>query len=90
MAINLAYHFGAKQICLLGFDMQYTGGKSHWHGDHKKTSNPPPCMMARWVPKFVPLWADLQSEGVELVNCTRETALTIPRKPLEAVLNERI
>jgi len=33
-AINLAYHLGAREIILLGYDMQPTGGKSHWFGDH--------------------------------------------------------
>lgn len=86
MAIGLAYFLGASEIYLLGFDMQYTGGQSHWHGDHKKTSNPPPNMMREWVKRFVPLWRDLKDEGIPLINCTRDTALTIPRKTLEEVL----
>jgi hypothetical protein len=86
MAINLAYFMGARQICLLGYDMQYTDGKAHFFGDHKQTSNPSSCMMRRWVPKFEPLWRDLKALGIELVNCTRETALTIPRARLEDVL----
>jgi hypothetical protein len=88
MAIGLAYFLGAAEIYLLGFDMQYTDGKSHWHGDHKQTSNPPPDMMRKWVERFVPLWADLKAEGIPMFNCTRDTALTIPRKSLEDVLND--
>lgn len=86
MAINLAYFLGARQICLLGFDMQYSGGQSHWHGDHKKTSNPPPNLLKKWIDKYVPLYEDLKAEGVDLVNCTRDTALTIPRMKLEECL----
>jgi hypothetical protein len=87
MAINLAYHLGARWIGLLGFDMQMTGGKTHFFGDHRRTSNPTEGLLKDWVPKFVPLYHDLKSEGVELVNCTRETALTIPRADLDDVLN---
>ena len=33
-AVSLAIARGAKRIILLGYDMQKTGGMSHWHGDH--------------------------------------------------------
>lgn len=88
MAIGLAYFLGAREICLLGFDMQATGGEIHWHGAHKKTSNPSVCMLSRWVDKYPPLWAGLDAVGIPLINCTRETALTIPWRPLEDVLGE--
>lgn len=87
MAVNLAWFMGAAEICLLGFDMQYTGGKSHWHGDHTKTGNPSPNMLKEWAAKFVPLHADLATWGVPLINCTRETALTIPRRDIDDVLS---
>jgi hypothetical protein len=86
MAVNLAYFFGAKEIYLLGFDMQMTGGKSHWHGDHRG-SNPTPDMMAKWAERFIPMWEDLQSFGIPLINCTRETALKLPRMDLDEVLS---
>lgn len=86
MAIGLAYFLGAKEICLLGFDMQATGGKIHWHGAHKKTSNPSECMLRQWVEKYVPLWAGLDAVGIPLWNCTRETALTIPWRSLESAV----
>jgi hypothetical protein len=88
MAVGLAYLLGAAEIYLLGFDMQMTGGKSHWHGDHKKTSNPSSDMLSKWVQCFDEIWLDLDALGIPLINCTRETALTIPRKPLEDVLND--
>ena len=33
-AINLAVHYGAAKIVLLGYDMQAHSGKSHFFGDH--------------------------------------------------------
>jgi hypothetical protein len=83
-AISLACHWGAKRIILLGYDCQKTGGKSHWHGNH------PPGLgnagsIGTWPGMFAKLKRDLA--GVEIINCTRETALTMfERRPLEEVL----
>lgn len=85
-AINLAYLWGAKRIVLLGFDMQHTGGVSHWHGDHpwKKGVKPP---VRNWVPRFSKLAEDLEREGVGVVNATRQTALKcFPVQALEIAL----
>lgn len=74
-AINLAYHFDVKRIILLGFDMQHTNGKTHWHGDHpKRLTNA--AGIENWLPRFKPLAQDLERLGVEVINCTTETAIT--------------
>jgi hypothetical protein len=86
MAVNLAYFLGAREIYLLGADMQATGGKLHWHPDHKG-ANPTPDALSKWAHRFVPLYEDLKSIGIPLINCSRETAMTIPRMTLEDVLN---
>lgn len=73
-AINLAFLKGAGRIILLGYDMQNTGGKSHWFGDHpKELTN---CNYATYTPRFNKLSADLEKEGVEVINCSRVTGLT--------------
>lgn len=73
-AINLAYLLGATRIFLLGYDMGWTGGKTHWFGDHGKgLSNVDPKGFVR---HFDSLARDLEAEGVEVVNLTRETNLT--------------
>jgi hypothetical protein len=73
-AINLAYLLGAGRILLLGYDMQARGSQTHFFGDH-----PPPLKTGsdyrHWVTLFDRLAQDLVSEGVEVINCTRETAL---------------
>lgn len=72
-AINLAYHHGAKLILLLGFDMQFTNGKTHWFGDHPEgLKNPKPD---QWIPAFNRLARDCEYEGVKVLNCSRATAL---------------
>ena len=84
-AMNLAFNAGAKRIVLLGFDMQRTGDKAHWFGNHPGSMQVP-SPYADWLKKFEPLAADLTAQGVEVFNCTRETALTcFKRVPLESV-----
>lgn len=87
-AINLAFLRGAKTILLLGLDMQHTDGKVHHHADH-----PPPLgnfhdsMPALCRGKFPALARDLAGQGVRVINCTRQTALTcFERMPLAAAL----
>lgn len=72
-AINLAYHFGARSIVLLGFDMQETNGKAHWFGEHPNNSHPKFSNLM----KFYKHVADqAPALGLEIINATRETALT--------------
>lgn len=85
-AINLAYLKGAATIILLGFDMQHTGGKVHFFGDHPKHLANGPAFNSI-LPLFNKLAEDLESAGVEVINCTRKTALTcFKRQDLETVL----
>lgn len=86
-AVNLAYLFGARRIVLLGYDMRPgTDGRSHWHPQHKNPLNPGGTDVTRWAQLFHELAKDLASEGVEVINCTRRTALTcFPQLPLEAL-----
>jgi hypothetical protein len=75
-ALNLAYLWGARKINLLGFDMQRTGGRTHFHGDHQGLNNPYDGMLQQWVKNFEMMARDLKAAGVEVLNATRETALT--------------
>lgn len=72
-AINLAYLKDATRIILLGYDMQKTNGKNHWFGDHPKGMHN--GNYSGFVSHFDRLAEDLKSAGVEVINCTRETAL---------------
>ena len=85
-AINLAVHLGAKRIVLLGYDMQHDGVKSHWFGEHPNEFKPP---VHRWLRHYDFVAKDAEKMGVEIINATRETALTcFARKKLEEVLAE--
>jgi hypothetical protein len=87
--INLVYLFGAVKIILFGFDMQLTGKKSHWHGDHPGDLNRD-LPVKTFQKNFPALAQDLKAEGVEVINATRETALEcFPRMGIEEALCKR-
>ncbi len=83
-AINLAVHFGAARIVLLGYDLQSgADGRKHVHGDHPDRSAPPYALCLR---HFSTLVEPLRTAGIEIVNCTRRTALAcFPQRLLEDV-----
>ena len=86
-AINLAVHFGAKRIVLLGYDMEARDeAHSHWFGAHPKgLRGGSPYALFRQM--FVAMVGPLREAGVEVLNCSRQTALTcFPRRPLAEVL----
>lgn len=85
-AINIAYHFGAKRIVLLGFDMREVkiDGKRRlqWHNFHKR-----PTEVQRYKDIFAPSiriqFEILKTKGIELLNCTPESHLRgVPIVPL--------
>jgi len=54
--------------------MQKTGKLSHWHGDHPKGWGNSEGIN-RWVKAFDYIAQDLEKVGVNVVNCTIDTAL---------------
>ena len=73
-AINLSYHFGARKIVLLGFDMHDRDGK-HWHPDHLGMFNAPANHIEQWRRNMAYLARDLAQEGIEVINATEGSAL---------------
>lgn len=69
-AINIAYHLGAKRLILLGYDM----GGSHWMKKRpdKFNKNSP---FKRWIDSFNKLSEELKAEGIEVINCSPNSAL---------------
>ncbi len=92
-AMNIAALWGADRILLTGVDCMRPG--EHHHGPHS-TNNAPgttPIANARettvqmWLKAFGEVAPQLAARGVEVINCTRETALEcFPRSRLEDVL----
>lgn len=87
MALGLAFLFGAYRMILLGYDMQRTGGRNHHHGDHDGGLPNLTNDFESWRVRMRRLAIDLREAGVDVVNATRETALTcFERAPLERAL----
>lgn len=85
-SINLAVHVGARRVVLLGFDMGRTGGRGHFFGEHpsRLTSQ---MDFAACRALFQLMVDPLRTVGVEVVNASRQTALTMfPRVTLEEAL----
>ena len=85
-ALNIAAMWGADRILLTGVDCMRPG--EHHHGHH-----PPPLANSRektidnWLKAFDKIAPLLVARGVEVINCTRVTALEcFPRARLEDVL----
>lgn len=74
-AIGLAHLWGASRVLLLGYDMMRTGGRSHWHGDHPRNLGNG-GRFAAWCKEMDALAADAKAAGMEIINCSRKTALT--------------
>lgn len=85
-AINIAAHLGATRILLLGYDMKpRDDGRTHWHGGHPETAWPQWELYQR---AFDSLPDALKARGIDLVNCSRATALTqFRRYPIERLLS---
>jgi len=72
-ALNLAIHFGATRILLLGFDCGLgEGGESHWFGDHPVPQQSP---YPHFRLAFEMLGEPLKAAGVTVLNCSRRTTL---------------
>lgn len=92
-AINLAVHLGASRIVLLGYDMKVSN-KTHWHGNHpwQMESNRSWLLtVASWPAHYQTLVQPLDALGIEVINASRETALTcFPRVSLAQALRREV
>lgn len=80
-ALNIAFHLGAKRICLLGYDMRFEK-RPHWFGDHPQTlqNAHEPGWYARWLPVYDEAAPQLDRAGVDVVNCTPGSAINCFRR----------
>jgi hypothetical protein len=87
-AINLAVHFGAARILLLGYDMRRgPSGARNFHTEHSPQQAQP---FARWIRRLEELPPIVSSLGIQIINCSRQTAVTcFPRQALREALPAR-
>jgi hypothetical protein len=77
MAINLAWHLGARLLVLLGFDMQMRGPDRHWYPE---TPDRAVCNPTTYRDVFLPVMNSIaepaKALGMRIVNATPGSALT--------------
>jgi len=84
-AINLAYHFGASEVILLGYDMK--GGRWFNGEIHHPMPFPPQSQFDGHMAPLAGLAADCKAKGLRVVNCSPDSAVrAFEKQPLEAFL----
>lgn len=78
-ALNLAITMGATKIILSGFDMITHDGKTHFFGNHPASlrNDSPYPLFRQFFNRAAP---QIEAMGIDVVNCTRLTALQCFRK----------
>lgn len=85
-AINLAVQFGAKRLLLVGFDMKING-QAHWHKDYRGVAKPDVARIETWRAALDACAPQFTALGVEVINCTKDSALRMyPIMSLSAAL----
>jgi hypothetical protein len=83
-ALGLAIAAGAARVLLLGYDMKFSGGKSHWHGGHAgaRTTDDHPYRTT-YTKAFEQLTLP---PGVQVINCTPDSNVRcFPFQPVDGV-----
>jgi hypothetical protein len=83
-AICLAAHLGAARLVLLGVDMRHgPAGETHYHGGHGLPHSED-TLTTFMLPFFETLAAPLAALGIEVINASPDSALTVwPRCSIE-------
>lgn len=85
-AVNLAVHFGAARILLLGYNMSHHHG-AHFFGDHPAVLRQNAGLYPGFRRSFDSMVEPLKTLGVEVINCTPNTSLHVfPERKLRDVL----
>lgn len=74
-ALHLAALLGAARVLLVGYDMRQVDGRMHWHPEHPVAT--PANIFPGWIAAFATLAPELERRGVEVINCTPGSALTM-------------
>ena len=78
-AIDLAYHFGAKRIILLGFDMTIGPLNSHIHNINTRLSRgeDPTRSFKRHMLSVGNIWKDARDNGIEILNASQISKIPV-------------
>jgi hypothetical protein len=77
MAINLAWHLGARLAILLGFDMKMKGDQMHWYKEAPRSIVGNRTTFTNiFIPVLNSVRTEAEAAGLRIVNCTPDSALT--------------
>ena len=88
----MALQWGAARVLLIGFDMSDASGSLHWYGHNnwRNANNPTTSNFKRWIHSFENAAKQCRERGVEVINCSMNSALTcFPKMTLEDAINGR-
>lgn len=87
-ALHLVVQLGATRVLLLGFDMKEgRNGRRHWFGNHPGKLNSR-SSYTTWRSAFEKFSRVLDHMGIQVINCTPDSALKCFRRvPLEVALS---
>lgn len=89
-AVSLAIAMGASHVVLLGYDMRIVAGQEHHHQGEPGYTGPRDLTLyeKEFAPGFEGWRAAAEASGVDVVNCTPDSAITEFRfSTLDEVLN---
>lgn len=86
-AMSLAVLWGARRIIFTGLDLKCdAAGKDHWHGSYENLRSPR-NVLPTFIQAFNRVAPQLVARGVEVINASRDTALTcFPRMSMVEAL----
>ena len=84
-AINLAYHLGAKEIVLMGYDMGSINGSTHFHDGYKSKQND--SVYNRFKEPYSALKNEIAKAGITIYNVSLKSQLDVfPKRNIEYFL----
>ena len=87
-AINLAVLFKAKTIYLLGYDMCFSGKRSHWH-DGYPTYNEEKRLVEKMLPHYQSLSEFTTILNVDIINLNLESQIQVfPKQNYKTILTQ--
>lgn len=72
-AVNIAVLAGAKRVLLLGYDMKFSGNRSHSHNGHPVQM--PAEAYLKYGLRFSSMLPQLNKLGVEVINCSPDSSI---------------
>lgn len=86
-AVNLAWHFGARDIRLLGIDCKINKkAEDHWHNPHPWNTLTDEKIQKNFVPSWIKISQVLGEFDLKITNCDTSALECFPKKSLDDLL----